>query len=123
MVNITIRGIDDEVYSKFSAEARKEGVPIGELVTKAMSDLLENGKEIYLIENIKELEITKKDLGSIEKPVMIKNVKVLKFSNDISWNLFSNSIHEIRNVAELQAPKSISKFQVLTKCKNTGKVI
>jgi hypothetical protein len=36
MTDVTIRGIDDDVYSKFAAEAKRRGISIGELTTLAM---------------------------------------------------------------------------------------
>ena len=122
MVNITIRGIEDETYSKFSAEARKEGISIGKLTTQAMTKFLESEKEIYLIENLMELTISKEDLKSLDKKVMIKNVVNVSLDKNIDWKIFLESIFEIRNVSVLSISKNISKFQVLTKCKNVAKI-
>ena len=33
-------GIDDETYSQFAAEAKKKGIPIGELTTAAMKAMI-----------------------------------------------------------------------------------
>ena len=55
MTDVTIRGIDDGVYSLFSAEARRRSVPIGELVTQVMRIFLEETSEKqYTIEGLDE---------------------------------------------------------------------
>ena len=60
MTDVTIRGIDDEVYASFSAEARKKNVPIGELVSQVMRIFLEETVEKrYVIEQLEDLIITR----------------------------------------------------------------
>ena len=112
----------DDIYSRFSAQARKEGVPIGELTTQAMNKLLDSGEEVYLLANMKELNVSKEDLKSLDKKVIIKNIKNLNLDKSIDWKLFLDKIFEIANIEELSISKNISKFQVLTKCKNIGKI-
>lgn len=41
----TIRGIDDETFREFKAKAQKEGKNIGEAVTEAMSQWLDETDE------------------------------------------------------------------------------
>ncbi|QGA80308.1 hypothetical protein [Candidatus Nanohalobium constans] len=41
----TIRGIDDETFREFKAKAQKEGRTIGDAVTEAMSQWLNETKE------------------------------------------------------------------------------
>ena len=63
MTDVTIRGIDDGIYRRFSAEARNRGMAIGKLVTLAMNNLLEvKTMGNYKIENIKkEVTVSKND--------------------------------------------------------------
>ena len=124
MVDVTIRGIDDDVYTLFSAEARKRGVPIGDLVTSVMKALIEEGsKDGYEISNLTSLEVSKKDLESLKRPVRFSKIAKLTLCKDIDWNSYNKYVKEIRGVAKLVISGNISKLQVLTKCRNVSEVI
>lgn len=124
MTDVTIRGIDDNVYSLFSAEARKRGVSIGELVTQVMRALLEEStNENYTIENLKELSVSRRDLESIDGLVSFIGIKNLVMEDDITWDVFKTSVEVIRRVETVSIPKTLTKFQVLTKCKHVTKIV
>jgi len=119
MTNVTIRGIDDETYLQFSAEATLRGMPIGELTTQAMRQLLEQNKgPVYRVWNIENLVISRNDLESIDGVVIISNIENLVFEPDVDWPLIKDHISSIENVEVLVVPKGVSKFQILTKVKN-----
>jgi hypothetical protein len=124
VTDVTIRGIEDGVYSLFSAEARRRGVPIGELVTQVMRIFLEetSGKS-YTIENHDYLTLTRDELESVGGPIIFINVKDIKISDDIDWELFNKYVDEIRKSKSVIFPKSLTKLQVLTKCRNVGDVL
>ena len=124
MTDVTIRGIDDGVYSLFSAEARRRSVPIGELVTQVMRIFLEETSEKqYTIEGLDELTITKAELESVGGPIVFKGVKTLTIDKDVDWEIFDKYVDEIRKSKTVVIPKSLSKLQVLTKCRNVDKVV
>ncbi len=124
MTDVTIRGIEDEVYSQFSAEARKRSIPIGELVTQVMRIFLEETSEKrYEIKDTDEVTITRKELESVGGPIAFIGIKVLTIDEDIDWALFAEYIDEIVNCKTVVIPKTLSKLQVLTKCRNVGKVV
>ena len=61
MTDVTIRGIEDEVYAKFTAEAKKRNLSIGELTTIVMRALVEEiGTTNYRISDLASLVITRK---------------------------------------------------------------
>jgi len=123
MTNVTIRGIDDETYLKFSAQATLQGVSIGDLTTRAMRALLEKDQgPIYRIGNMEDISINRTDLESLDGVVIISNVDSLTFEQDVDWPLFQKRIKSIENVDTLTVPKGLSKFQVLTKARNVGKI-
>ena len=123
MTDVTIRGIDDDVYSKFTTEAKKRGLSIGELTTIVMRALVEDvGTTNYRIGNLSSLEVSKKDLESLKGPVMFHNIKSLEFGDDIDWELFDKRVVIIKNCAKVLIPPSLTRFQVLTKCSMTGEV-
>jgi len=124
MTDVTIRGIDDHVYSLFSAEARKRSVPIGELVTQVMRIFLEETSEKrFTVEGQDELTITKDELESVGGPIGFSGIKTLTISKDIDWELFDQYVDEIRKSKTVIIPDSLTKLQVLTKCRNVDKIV
>ena len=123
VTDVTIRGIDDEVYSRFAAEAKKRGVPIGELTTKAMMDLVEAaGAPIYRLTNLEHLSVSRNDLESLDGLIVFTNIEVLEFEDDVDWDVFKAHVDRIENVEKVIFPKRLSKFQVLTKSVNVEQV-
>jgi len=124
MTDVTIRGIDDDVYSLFSAEARRRSVPIGELVTQVMRIFLEETSEKHFtVEGLDELTLTKSELESVARPIVFQGIKTLTISDDVDWPLFDKYVDEIRKSKTVVIPASLTKLQVLTKCRNVDRVI
>jgi len=123
MTNVTIRGIDDDTYLKFSAEATLRGMSIGDLATQAMRSLIEQNKgPIYRIGNMDHLTITRNDLESIDGTVIISNIDRLEFEPDVDWAVIKDHIQMIENVDRLSIPRTVSKFQILTRVKNVERI-
>ena len=124
VTDVTIRGIDDSVYSLFSAEARRRSVPIGELVTQIMRIFLEETSEKrFTIEGQDELTLTREELESVGGLIGFSGIKVLTISDDIDWELFDKYVDEIRKSKTVIIPSSLTKLQVLTKCRNVDKIV
>jgi hypothetical protein len=124
VTDVTIRGIDDHVYSLFSAEARRRSVPIGELVTQVMRIFLEETNEKrFTVEGVDELTITRDELESVGGPIGFSGIKTLTISKDIDWELFDQYVDEIRKSKTVIIPDSLTKLQVLTKCRNVDKIV
>jgi len=123
MTDVTIRGIDDDVYARFAAEAKRRGLAIGELTTQMMQAALqESSRPIYKICNLDELSVSKRDLESMDGPVIFSNIDSLEFDEDVEWPLFKERVERIENVDVVIIAKSLSKFQILTKSKNVEAV-
>jgi hypothetical protein len=124
VTDVTIRGIDDSVYSLFSAEARRRSIPIGELVTQVMRIFLEETSEKqFRIEGLDELALTKDELESVGGPVAFSGIKTLTISDDIDWESFNKYVAEIRKSKTVVIPKTLTKLQVLTKCRNVDEIL
>lgn len=124
MTDVTIRGIDDEVYALFSAEARKKNVPIGDLVSQVMRIYLEETTDLgYVIEGVVELVITKGQLESVGEPISFLGIKNIVIDESVDYDVFKKYVDEIRRCKTLTVPKTLTKFQVLTRCKNVSKII
>jgi len=123
MTDVTIRGIDDDVYARFAAEAKRRGVAIGELTTQMMlAALQESNRAVYNIGNLDELTVSRRDLESMDGPVIFSNIDLLEFAEDVDWPLFKERVERINNVDLVLISKSLSKFQILTKAKNVSSV-
>jgi hypothetical protein len=121
MTDVTIRGIDDETYSKFAAEAKRRGVSIGELTTLAMVAFIsESSAPIYRISDIDSLTVSREDLTSLEGKVVLEDIAMLEFDDTVDWATFSQKVEQIRDVDLLVLPSTLSKFQVLTKSKDVS---
>ncbi len=123
MTDVTIRGIDDEVYALFSAEARKRNVPIGDLVSQVMRIYLEETTDRgYVIEGIDDLTITKDQLESVGEPITFMGIKNLTIDESVNWDTFKKYVDEIRRCKILNIGNPLTKFQVLTRCRNVSKI-
>ena len=123
MTDVTIRGIDDDVYAKFTSEAKKRDLSIGELTTIVMRALVEDiSTTNYRIGNLPSLLVTRKDLESLKGPVMFHNIKSLEFADDIDWDMFDRNVMSIKTCAKVLIPPSLTRFQVLTKCAMVSEV-
>jgi post-segregation antitoxin (ccd killing protein) len=119
MTDVTIRGIDDDTYTQFAAEAKRRGVPIGELATQAMKAMIsDTSAPSYRIGNLEDLSVSKSDLESVEGTAIFENIENLSFDDTIDWPTFNQRVKSIANVETITLPRSLSKFQVLTKSKN-----
>ena len=124
MTDVTIRGIDDHVYSLFSAEARRRSIPIGELVTQVMRIFLEETSEkVFRVEGLDDLTLTKDELESVGGPIGFSGIKTLTIGKDVDWELFDQYVDEIRKSKTVIIPNSLTKLQVLTKCRNVDKIV
>ncbi|OPY33139.1 MAG: hypothetical protein A4E32_00813 [Methanomassiliicoccales archaeon PtaU1.Bin124] len=123
MTDVTIRGIDDEVYAKFTAEAKKREMSIGELTTIVMRALVEDiSTTNYRIGNLSSLQVSKKDLESLKGAVLFHNIKTLEFAEDIDWDTFDQRVMSIKNCTKVLIPHTLTRFQVLTKCAMVSEV-
>ena len=108
MTDVTIRGIDDETYAQFAAEAKKRGMPIGELTTIAMRSVIEDSAQpSFRIGNLEELSVSKTDLESLEAPVVLDNIEMLEFDDTVDWPTFKEHVKEINNVEILEPAQGL----------------
>lgn len=123
MTDVTIRGIDDEVYARFTAEAKKRSMSIGELTTIVMRALVdETSTRTYRIGDLSDLSVSKKDLDSLDGMVTFFNISKLGFEDQIDWETFDKHVGAIVNVGSVKIPAKVTRFQALTKCRTVGKV-
>ena len=138
----SIRGIDDRLYEQLTVLARESGKTVGELVNESMRLLLtlvnktsdvgkalvegykegRRAEDVEVISSIEELEITAKDLESIEKPVEFKNIKKLVFK-DVPYELFDRKVRKIAMCGDVVVPSSFPRLKVARKCFMVTRII
>ena len=147
----SIRGLDPEIYDRFAKVARELGVSVGELMNEAMRFMLslvsvgtvagvESVKslmkslrgvkgihellgDVEVISGLDELEVSREDLESIDKPVIFMNIKKLVFKEGIDRGLIESKVRGIKLVDEVVVPKSIPKLIVARKCLMVRKLV
>ncbi len=149
---ITIRGIDKSLYEQIAKIARDSGKTIGEVINEAMrcflsltlatvkagskiaesimavgrafSEGIKEGMEnVCEVSGVEELSINKEDLESIEEPLVFKNIKKLKFSDDIPYDLFDKKVYSIIYCDEVIVPPTYPKLKVVKKCRLVKRII
>jgi hypothetical protein len=94
-------------------------MPIGELATKAMGDLVREGAApVYRIGNLEDISVSRNDLMSLDGTVRFANIETLTFEDDVDWEVFKDRVESVENVETVLLPKGLSKFQVLTRARN-----
>jgi len=147
----TIRGLDPELYERFSKIAKEIGTNIGALMNEAMKNviaLVEVGKDLSktglviatapikaakeaakeikdfeVISGVNELEVSKDDLEALDKPVVFTNMNKLVFTDDVTWEVIDRKVKAIKLVDEVVIPKHIPKLLLVKRCSMVKRII
>ncbi|MFW9886468.1 MAG: hypothetical protein ACFFEX_18940, partial [Candidatus Thorarchaeota archaeon] len=77
----------------------------------------------FRVENLDELTLTRDELVSVGGAIAFNGIKTLTIAEDVDWPLFDQYVDEIRKSKTVIIPKSLTKLQVLTKCRNVDKIV
>lgn len=130
--NVTIRGLDADVYRDFASLSKSLGKNIGEVVTSLMDSFLaEQGatrtfsfkaggrtEEELLIEDMDYLKITNKDLVTSKRKVRFDEIKELVFSEDVEFSAFDKFVVQISDCDTVRFPETLPKLLAISKCKD-----
>ncbi len=132
MENISIKGIQSNIYKRVKEMARETGKTIGEITNESYKIFISAANEtraagqefikgiketqITIIENISTVEITGEDIKSNGKNVIFRNINSL-IIKDINKEDFDKYVASIVSVKHLEVPKSIPKMMVLERSK------
>ena len=144
---VTIKGVDKELYDKALQLSREMGITVGELVNKSLKAFIslvdvtnkavtsmaqalsesgrafvEGAKGVRVISNIDELTVTREDLESLDSQVTFRGIKRLIFNNDVTWELFNSKVSSIVMCDEVVLPKTIPKLKAIEKMRFVKKV-
>ncbi len=75
-----------------------------------------------VITGVKEIEVSRRDLEGLEKPVVFININKLMFSDDVTWELLDKKVESIKLVEEVVVPKHIPKLLLARKCSMVGRI-
>lgn len=122
VTDVTIRDIDDEVYNEFSAEARRQGKPIGALTTEAMVAYLRalqpsKSESEHTISGLEEIRLSKKDLEEGGIRVSFYEIQKLFFEDDVDIDTFEKYVNSIFECDEVDLPGQLPKMRALVKCR------
>ncbi len=132
MENISIKGIQSNIYKRVKEMARETGKTIGEITNESYKIFISAANEtkaagqefikgiketqMTIIENISTVEITGEDIKSNGKNVIFRNINSL-IIKDINKEDFDKYVASIVSVKHLEVPKSIPKMMVLERSK------
>lgn len=135
---VSIKGVGSEVYERMMRKARDSGKTLGEVTTEAYrtflgtvegvrnvsTNLIEGAKSAMpkYIENIKQLEISSKDLHEIGHKVSFRNIEELTLT-DVDDEDFEKYVFLIVNVKSLKIPSKLKKSRVLLKSNFVDRII
>lgn len=146
--DVTIRGINPELYRGIAELARRLGISIGEAINEAMKLFLDvrgvatgvqplvegirnAGKALekgisdlapVVISGVEEIELNRSDFEGFGKRVLITDVRKLIISQDVDDKTLERYVALIRNCEEVSFPRTISKLLALSKCRGVNKV-
>ncbi|MEM0155973.1 MAG: hypothetical protein QW597_05165 [Thermoplasmataceae archaeon] len=129
--NISVKGIRKDVYDKVSQIAKATGKTLGEVTNEAYKSMigafdglgnisrnfkqgLVGGMAKY-IENIKNVDISGKDLEEIGHKTVFKNIDTLTLT-DVNDETFDKYVDAIINVKKVIIPATLRKSRVILKC-------
>ena len=128
---ISVKGVSKDIYDRMSRIARETGRTIGEVTNDAYRvfigtfegalgisrEFIKGAKSthVYVVSNIKKLEMSGEDIKELGGRVSFRNIESLTFK-DISQEDFDSRVDSILQVRKLTLPHGIKKSSVVVKC-------
>lgn len=76
----------------------------------------------YLISDLEEVVLDRKDLEHVDKSLIIASVKKVVINNDVDFELFDSKVTYIQFVDELVVPQNYPKIKLYAKLKHVKKI-
>ncbi|MFX0182580.1 MAG: hypothetical protein ACFE95_05800 [Candidatus Hodarchaeota archaeon] len=136
--NVTIRGIDSEIYDEFSHSMKMLNMTIGDAVTKMMRDVIEDLDESFSdlkirsklsfkklfdrlekasVRHHRRLIITGKDLLEANAALSFSHIGELIISPDVTREIFNKHIRHISHCRTVRVPDILPKLLLLSRIK------
>ncbi|MFX0052641.1 MAG: hypothetical protein ACFFAJ_03250 [Candidatus Hodarchaeota archaeon] len=136
--NVTIRGINSEIYDEFSHSMKMLNMTIGDAVTKMMRDIIDDLDESFsdlripsrlsskklfgrleraAVKHHKKIIITGKDLVEANSALSFSHIGELIISSDVTRELFNKHIRHISHCRRVRVPDILPKLLLLSRIK------
>lgn len=136
---ITIRGVDSDIYDKFSQTIQSAEMNIGTAINKMMQDIMTDFDEVFpdlsaqslksvvkkptiSINGHGDLSISKSDLVDADKRVAFSHIETLRFEADITKEIFLEYVHNVSHCDTVEVPSVLPKLIVLSRIHHTDRV-
>ncbi|GGP21452.1 hypothetical protein GCM10007981_13330 [Thermocladium modestius] len=144
---VTIKGVDKELYERAVQLSREMGMTAGELVNKALRAVIsltdaatktvagaaqavgetgkaftEGARGVKVITGVDELTVTKADLQAVDSPISFRGIRRLEFADDVDWDTFNSKVSSITMCGVVVLPRGVPKLKALEKCSMVNKV-
>lgn len=114
----------------FPALTQKVAESTEQLVVKPTKEFIEAAKEAvkrplldyYLISDLEEVVLSKKDLEELDKPLVIASVQKVIVDRDVDFDLFDSKVLYLQFVDEVVVPSNYPNVRLYTKLKHVKKV-
>ena len=133
-MNITIRGVDLEVYNEFTTRLKNFNMSIGDAFNKMIGDVLVDFDEVFTnsslvnfqeykrklpklsISSHDELTISADDILATKSSIDFNNIGVLSFDSSVTKDIFLRYVRYISRCPLVQFPKDFPKLIGLAHC-------
>ncbi len=133
--NVTIRGIDSEVYDQFSHKIRNLRMNLGEAITKMMTDILVDLNDSldhlpalrarttfdnYALDRLSinhydRLKISRADLEEANAKIAFAHIDRLTFLPDVTQEVFSRYVRSVNHCGIVRMPSIFPKLIAYSK--------
>lgn len=130
--NVTIRGIEAEIYNEFSQQMKILGMTMGDAISKMMSDVLKDFDETFpdlsakslrtrarlpkaVISHHDELTVGAKDLIEANARVTFSHMGLLEIGPDVTRELFLRHVGRITHSDTVRIPAILPKLVVYSR--------
>jgi hypothetical protein len=130
--NVTIRGIDSEIYEEFSSSIKSLNMNIGDAITRMMADILEDfdgtfpklsSKRSLGKFKLNKIKIMHHDFLSINKADLVEggvkiyfmHIQKLRIGPDVDLETFNRYIGAIQHCDIVEIPNILPKVILLSK--------
>ena len=138
--NITIRGVDIEIYEAFTSKLRDYNMNVGDAFNKMIEDVLVNFDKIFnemsiydfveqqrylpriSIDSHDELTISADDLKTTKSRVSFRSVGQLVFDDSVTKEIFLLHVKEIYRCSTVKFSKDFPKLIALAYCNDCDNV-
>ena len=138
--NITIRGVDTEIYDNFTSKIRDYNMNVGDAFNKMIEDVLKNFDEVFneisihdyieqqrrlpriSIDAHEELTISAEDLKATKSRVSFGKIGLLKFDDSVTKEIFLFHVRSIYRCSVVKFSKNFPKLIALAYCNECDNV-